>query len=112
VNFTVLSAGVTQIELTDVAGDPAETVVLDRDGNEVWDPLYDSIQRDWGDINGIGGVSIADVKILDLIYSGISPNPDYDPWGAFITYNLIVVSIADVKVLDLIYSQIPPPGPP
>jgi len=65
--------------------------------------------RPWGDINGIGGVSIADVKIMDLIYSGISPNPDYDIWGDI--NGDCNVSIADVKIMDLIYSGIPPPIP-
>jgi len=65
--------------------------------------------RPWGDINGIGGVSIADVKIMDLVYSGISPNPDYDIWSDI--NGDCKVSIADAKVLDLVYSGFPPPSP-
>jgi len=46
---------------------------------------------------------------MDLVYSGISPNPDYDIWSDI--NGDCKVSIADVKIMDLIYSGIPPPIP-
>lgn len=53
-----------------------------------------------GDLNGDGKVSIADVKIIDWVYSGIIEEPLADINGDG------TIGIGDIKILDLIYSGI------
>jgi len=55
-----------------------------------------------GDLNGDGKVSIADVKIMDLVYSGIDTDPEHIKRADLNGDDK--VTIADVKILDLIYS--------
>jgi PKD repeat protein len=69
--------------------------------------------RVWGDINGAGYVSLADVGLLDLIFSEVPPFtcPPYDVNRPGLYYPYMpdingdgIVSLADVGLLDLIFS--------
>jgi hypothetical protein len=69
--------------------------------------------RLWGDVNDNGRVTLNDVAILDLIYSGIIPGPPYvDPTTGRELYPDVngdcYVTLADIGKLDLIYSGIIP----
>jgi outer membrane protein assembly factor BamB len=87
--------------------------------------------RLWGDVNGAGTVTLADVGKLDLIFSEVYPYtcPPYDVKHPETYYYLPnpatgkvehlmpdingngMVTLADVGLLDLIFSGYPPPPP-